>query len=1325
MKKLIICGIAAALSFGALAEQIDGHTVLYCTGGGGYWDGVWNWNTTTSTTTQQKWVDDCVAVLYGGNVYLPKDKVCTAYQLKTGASMGFFRGHGYAAGQLRIGAGGVDVTAKNLTIGSLQGPEIILAASQVWTNGSETARSINMNDTSYLSPEGKPFVLAAENDVVLTLGGSLTWNFNGQAALSNADVVVNSPAVLSVNYYSQAETIFRARTLTLDGSASKTVSSGGVNVLNVGTLQLRNGGKLTVNSGASAGVPLDALANRIIADQGTGALDGVLTAASDGVYSVEAADDATLTLSPTWKGDPARLALVGAGTIVFGGSGVAPIITSVEGFTGTIQMAGPCSFADGVLESLQGKVVVSADATVQVDYPKALDASKFEIQSGKTLTIRYASPRAPVAYPDGLTLATGVGESIPEWLKYACWDSTNNEEYGTQGAELSVDNGSVKLVRYTTPLEKTAADISMTSWVNGSVVTVASGNTALKPTKTNVTVDGFRWTTFSGYFACTDKTLHLGKGGISYTGSSTDFRMWRMNEFRLVESQTWTGAGGMLYLGDYQAAYPYFPTLFTADENVVLTITGPLTVALNCPGDLHTADVIVNGTNGTTPTKLIVDYSKFGTRDVMLNARSLTLEGNAYVTMQSKTEVDDGYCLAKKVAFSPNGTGMPTLSFVATQSGVNPIFDLGAIEVSGTGESLISGAAFLRSQIVPVSIGEGATLSCAAVFANAPDYPGVFELSGSGAFKISNTSQSFTPIFTPASVSGFAGTVRVADGAVLNVSGAVDFPSLVFEGNATVTFDLDAGSKIVDWSKVTFPAEGKTVTLYFYRKDAIVATESPLDVGMNLSSVTVSDRAKLAAMVEGQAGGYSAYSVAATPSIAQGGQLALVLTSKMGEDNSSIGGMVWIGRDWADARVAQNWVIYPNGTKKEDFDPDAHPTDLADVKAKLRGSGIYSSSNWHLDLGGETLECKDGRANNSSGARYFGVSNGIFKLNSLMVSAGRFDVENGASLIVDASISSSQAYPAYFTFGGSSVSDPFVFEVHSNASAQIGHELNYLNTSFNNIRYQVDAGGAFSFYPRLKNFVSKAKTTFVNEGELSFPLGLVLSNMSAAVTGAVSVVQKTGTLHLTGAFELTRGEGCGSTCDITFVGGTTVLSSGVLFSGWDFAVADNADFSLEIPKGGDFATDAFVWGTYAALVKKGEGILRLADADNVAGAGLTLAEGLVVADANGTVVGGVTFAGGAIGLDSDAVGNGLTVTNGTVSGACRVRALGRFSEAVPFLTIASAADPGYTAENVVFENARGKAITGKITKESVTVGDVECVRYSAAFSPNGVILIVR
>lgn len=1339
MRKLMVFGIAAALSAGAFAEEEDGHVVLYGQGGGGYWSGS-VWSRTPQTGTRGQWQNDAVGVVEAGNINKPQTGDLTVYRIRWQNSLSFM---GAGSGRLLLGAGGLELSS-NMKFNTTRGNAFHLTASQTWKSTDSTSRTVDVFNGSSYSPAGSPLVISAADDVVLTLNQSLTWKMQGQIAFEEADITVGSSGALKIPYVEQCDTRAKIRTLTIDGSTASTITlPSGEGRLQIGTLILRNGGQLSVShSTTSAGFAVDEIADSIVADSGAGTLVGKIAGGADAV-TVGAEEGAMLTLAPTWAGEPAHLKLVGAGTIAIGGSGVEPVIDSVEGFTGTLELKGPCAFADGVLDALT-KVVISGPAAIAVDYPKTLDFSKFEVVSGGSATLRCVTPRPPAAYRDGIVVATGVsGSEIPTGWTVAMWNPNTGNAHRDSDISYSVDDGKLRMdpndpcaVRIgSTPVnwftwddthwKKDASDEVRCKWVDGAIATLQYGrNTTLD---SDVVARGIRWTSFNSFFSGgTGVTLYLGSEGISYTVDS-GIRIGTFKEIRLTDSQTWTGPGGAIYVGDNQLLR--WTRFLAADKDVVWTIAGPITVCVDSPCDFSEADVVLKGEQTTGTTTFTLDCFQWGYADVALNARTLTLNGKSKANIQTDSRVDGGYTVAQKVVFGTNANGTPTLSFAAARGGATSGFDVGAIEADGTASALISGTTYFLDRVVPVTIGEGSVLTCSAAFANAKDHPGAIKLLGAGTWSVAGTERASAPIYTEESIADFEGTVSVADGAVLNVSGAVDFPSLVFEGNATVCFDLDAGSKIVDWSKVTFPAEGKKVTLFFCRKDTIAAAESPLDVGMDLSSVSADDRAKLAAKVEGQAGGWSAYSVSAVPAIAADGKLALTLTPAMGEKNTLSGGMLWIGRDWGDATDPLNWVVYPNGTEKAAFNPDAHPADLADIKAKLKSSGteggIYTSANWHLDLRGETFMCYDGRANNSAGARFFGVSNGTWRVCGFMVGAGRFDVESGATLIADA-FSSSQQYPAYFTFGGPSVSDPFVFEVHPNATAQVGHPINYMSTTFRNVLYQVDAGGALSYYPRLKSFENKAKTVFANEGELSFPLGLALANTSAAVTGAVAVVQKSGTLHLSGEFSLSLGEGCATACGITLEGGTTVLSNDVSFAGWDLAVAEDADVALEVLKDGDFTTDGFAWGANAALTKKGAGVLRLAAADNVADAGLTLSEGLVTAaDADGTAVGGLVFAGGAIGVDPEVVGNGLVVTSGAIGGTCRVRALGKFSESVPFLTVAAATDPGYTSENVIFENARGKAITGRITKETVTVGDVECVRYSAAFVPNGVILIVR
>ena len=447
--------------------------------------------------------------------------------------------------------------------------------------------------------------------------------------------------------------------------------------------------------------------------------------------------------------------------------------------------------------------------------------------------------------------------------------------------------------------------------------------------------------------------------------------------------------------------------------------------------------------------------------------------------------------------------------------------------------------------------------------------------------------------------------------------------------------------------------------------------------------------------------------------------VAFVNAAATSKKNNTNGGMLWVGKDWGDATDPANWVVYPNGTAAADYDPDLHPTSTEDAKDKVSVSGVYSSANWLLDLGGQTWASADGRSNDAEGALRYGVSNGVWSAQTLMLGKGSIDVEYGATF--------RSTYSRYFYIGSSSTkASPFLFRVHGGAAARIGTTSSTVNVSLYNITFQVDPEGSFAFYPSALNFVNKARTTFANEGETAFPYGFTANNDDAAVTGEVAIVQNAGTLRLAGAFALDLGELGSSACGITLKGGTTVVSNDFTSSGWNLAVAENADLAIEIPKGGDYSTADFDWGAHVALAKRGEGVLRLAAADNVESAAVTLGAGaLTAATADGTAVAGLVFDGGALGLDPGLAGNGLVVTNGTVSGTCRVRVLAKTAAPVPFLTVAAADDPVYTEEDVVFEKANGRVIGGRLTKEEILLSGVPCVRYSAEPRPDGILLIVR
>ena len=73
MKKFSLAAAFAAFVFGAFAEEVDGHTVLYYQGSGGYWDTKSAWSETSDGTTKKNWQDGAYAVIAGSrNINLPQ-----------------------------------------------------------------------------------------------------------------------------------------------------------------------------------------------------------------------------------------------------------------------------------------------------------------------------------------------------------------------------------------------------------------------------------------------------------------------------------------------------------------------------------------------------------------------------------------------------------------------------------------------------------------------------------------------------------------------------------------------------------------------------------------------------------------------------------------------------------------------------------------------------------------------------------------------------------------------------------------------------------------------------------------------------------------------------------------------------------------------------------------------------------------------------------------------------------------------------------------------------------------------------------------------------
>ena len=1370
---VVLMGLLVAQNVLAEVEPTyeDGHLVLYFKGSGTPWSNAdWYYDAEfSSSSPSRKFEDDAIADFKTGNVGFAKNVTNRIYQIRWNKNAFFGNQGDY---------GGCDLDAGGMIVGGEMNGWLQLAnrwnlvSTQVWTNWVGKSGTINMGVTpnKHWTYPKDPFVLTAEDDVALKVAGNLTWNFRAQAALSNNDVTIEGPATLAVTYIGEEEaeaarqssatqsgwptnaypqyTTFNARKLTLDGSASTLMSAYGHPCFLAKTVAVNNGGSLTVNSGASAGLALDGFADKLAAEAGAGRLLGVVAASAE-PFPVVAADGATLTVGCQFVGEePVRLALSGAGTVVIDSTGLMPEIASAEGFTGTLELKKPVTFAEGVLENFSGQIRVTDNVTFTVAYPNLFDLSAFTVAAGKTATLKYATPRPPAAYLNGYALTTGVTEEAKTngWAFVLYHDDEKSDNRKPDMSFSIVDNR-LRVDPNTPPLElairTTAAssvwedkiwewpDGSTNSWRDGAIATLQTfKNTAFYDK--DIVIGGLRWTSFSSFFQGRGLKMYLGAGGIEYTTDSK-IRFWSLKEIRLIASQTWKGVSGNIYLGDNMSDYKtYYPALVTADEDVVLTLEGPYTTAVNCLCDFSRSDIVLKGEQTSRDTRLVIDNNKWGLADIALNARTLTVRGNSKVLVQSDFRPEGGHTVAQKVVFVTDANGTAQLAFDKTAAGSAPGFDVGAIEVSGTaGEAQLTGACYLLGGgTVPVTIAAGGTLACDATFANATEHPGAFELSGAGTWRIGTTAVGATPALTAESFRNFGGSVAVVAGGVLELSGAVDFPALAFLGDATVCLDLSRGDRIVDWSKVTFPATG-TVTLRISRDEAIAPAEGTIDLGLNLADVSAENRAKIKIEVSNPHPS-SSYRVTATPNFDADGNLSADLSAQITEKVHSDGQMVWLGKDWGDATDLSNWARLVDGVDPKTFDPTVHPESLSDLQSLTANYGIYSSANWCLDLKGLSWTWRNGRSNGDLWSKHcFGISNGTMKASVAMITRGRFDVEYGATLRV------SNFNDKYWYIGSrSSIADPFLFRIHGNGAMELVGEGAPLLVGLYSARYQVDEGGLLSFHPTVTELSGSAhRMAFDNAGSLTFPKGFAVAHPSTAeegLGGGVDIVQNAGTLTLAGVFSIVDRDtiSTAASATLTLAGGTTVLSNGVSFADWNLSVATGAAFALEIPKDGDFTTDSLTFGEGFALEKKGEGVLRLAVTNEVVTGSVTVSEGALAGSTSmnvGTL--DVVLAGGALAADSDAA-DVLAVTNGTVSatGGWKVKALVPFSgttAAIPFLTVAAANDPLLTDDNVTFLNARGKPVNGKVSKEAVTVGDVPCVRYAASFSGVGTLLIVR
>ena len=86
MKKifLLVSGIAFCAA-NLVAEEIDGHKVLYWRGGGAYWSGK-EWSA-TADGSKQSWEPNAIAVINSGNINFPQTNPLEVYGIRWNSGM--------------------------------------------------------------------------------------------------------------------------------------------------------------------------------------------------------------------------------------------------------------------------------------------------------------------------------------------------------------------------------------------------------------------------------------------------------------------------------------------------------------------------------------------------------------------------------------------------------------------------------------------------------------------------------------------------------------------------------------------------------------------------------------------------------------------------------------------------------------------------------------------------------------------------------------------------------------------------------------------------------------------------------------------------------------------------------------------------------------------------------------------------------------------------------------------------------------------------------------------------------------------------------------
>lgn len=390
-----------------------------------------------TSSSAVSWVPGSIYTLEAEAVYafqIKNNPVATMYGIEfetlNGSSAPHTLEFGQESSRFTIGEYGINSVSGNTILfrHTGDGENIHLAASQTWSG--PAAESLSSAPfvivPNYAFQSGYRGFVGAEDDIILTIAGDIVvpWIVYDHA-ITNMDVVVKAPAVISLPRGSFGTGNLYTRKLTIDGgcgvkfgkdtsfipvTGSDNNANGGAKTYGIGSVPLLDPMHVAATVVLTNGATLTALETTTVSGGVTVVSAGTAVNSFSGAFSladdttvVRVEDGATLDLTAATFSGSGKFSLEGAGTVKLDVAQAQ--YARFTGFSGSLDM--PASRLVVTDESVEGAVSVANGETLLVFGDGLGPDATLTLAGGSALRFcRTATISAPVTSTGGVDLQT-------------------------------------------------------------------------------------------------------------------------------------------------------------------------------------------------------------------------------------------------------------------------------------------------------------------------------------------------------------------------------------------------------------------------------------------------------------------------------------------------------------------------------------------------------------------------------------------------------------------------------------------------------------------------------------------------------------------------------------------------------------------------------------------------------------------------------------------------------------------------------------------------------------------------------------------------------